>query len=52
MSESSNEKIIAEFRDNAGHVGGNFEGSPLACSTARVPRAGPAPTPSGFERAN
>jgi len=29
MSESWNEKIIAEFRDNDGHVGGNFEGSPL-----------------------
>jgi len=24
MSESWNEKIIAEFRDNDGHVGGNF----------------------------
>lgn len=29
MSESWNEKIIAEFRDNDGHVGGNFEGAPL-----------------------
>ncbi len=29
MSESRNEKIIAEFRDNDGHVGGNLEGSPL-----------------------
>ncbi len=29
MSESWNDKVIAEFRANKGRVGGNFEGAPL-----------------------
>lgn len=27
--ESFNDRVIAEFRDNGGKVGGNFEGAPL-----------------------
>ena len=29
MSENWNEKVITEFRENGGRVGGNFEGAPL-----------------------
>ena len=35
-----NDKIIAEFRANAGRVGGNFEGAPLLLLHSTGAKAG------------